>query len=212
MTRVSIGNLPFCGERQSPFMSIKPYEVRWHGRGGQGAITAAKIVALAAYLSGYQGVTATPSFGAERRGAPVSASTRISPETIKVISEVEKPDTVVVLDHTLLKYPEVTRGLGEGGWLVVNSRQRPGELNIKGDFNIATADATGVCQELGLVVAGLTVVNTAILGALIRATRILDLASIEKAMRERFANSEVGINLAAVRRTYEITKLEESGD
>src|SRR4030042_1325818 len=99
-------------------MNTRPYEIRWHGRGGQGAITAAKIVAQAAYIKGYRGVTAAPSFGAERRGAPVSASTRISPEPIMVVSQIEGPDVVVVLDHTLLKYPEVTSGLVNGGWLV----------------------------------------------------------------------------------------------
>ena len=185
------------------------YEIRWHGRGGQGTITAAKIVAQAAYLKGYQGVTATPSFGAERRGAPVSASTRISSEPVMVVSQVEKPNAVVVLDHTLLKYPEVTSGLGREGWLVVNSRQHPRELDIKGDFNIATADATGVCLELGLIVAGLTVVNTAMLGTFVRATSVVDMASIEKAIRERFSNNAIDINLAAIKKTYEITKLEK---
>lgn len=185
----------------------KPYEIRWHGRGGQGAITAAKIVAQAAYLKGYQGVTAAPSFGAERRGAPVSASTRISPRPVMVVSQVEEPDIVVVLDHTLLKYPEVTSGLAGEGWLVVNSKKHPRDLNINGDFNIATADATRVCKELGLIVAGLTVVNTAILGALVRATEIVDIPSIEKVIRERFANNAVDINLAAIMKTYEITEL-----
>ncbi len=192
-------------------METRPYEIRWHGRGGQGAITAAKIVAQAAYLEGYQGVTAAPSFGAERRGVPVSASTRISPQPIKVISQVEEPDVVVVLDHTLLKYQEVTSGLSRGGWLVVNSWQQPEELNIKGNFSIATVDATRVCRELGLIIAGLTVVNTAVLGALVRATRVVDLASMEKAIRERFANKAVDINLAAIKKTYEITKLETIG-
>ena len=185
------------------------YEIRWHGRGGQGTITAAKIVAQAAYLKGYQGVTATPSFGAERRGAPVSASTRISSEPVMVVSQVENPNAVVVLDHTLLKYPEVTSGLGREGWLVVNSRQHPRELDIKGDFNIATADATGVCQELGLIVAGLTVVNTAMLGTFVRATSVVDMASIEKVIRERFSNNAIDINLAAIKKTYEITKLQK---
>ena len=187
------------------------YEVRWHGRGGQGAITAAKIVAQAAYLEGYRGVTAAPSFGAERRGAPVSASTRISPEPVLVVSQVEKPDAVVVLDHTLLKYPEVTSGLDREGWLVVNSGQHPEELNINGDFNVATADATGICQKLGLVIAGLTVVNTAMLGAFVRATRIVSMASIDKAVRLRFSDNTAGINLAAIRQTYEVTRLEKSG-
>jgi len=125
------------------------------------------------------------------------------------ISQVEKPDVVVVLDYTLLKYEEVTSGLKKGGWLIVNSWQHPRELNIKGDFNIATADATRICQELGLIVAGLTVVNTAILGAFIRATKIVDMARIEKAVRERFPSNAIDINLAAITKTYEITKLEK---
>jgi pyruvate ferredoxin oxidoreductase gamma subunit len=185
------------------------YEIRWHGRGGQGAITAAKILAQAAYFEGYQGATAAPLFGAERRGAPVSASTRIAPQKIMVVSQVETPNVVVVLDHTLLKYDEVTGGLVKGGWLIVNSWRHPKELELGGDFNIATADATRVCSSLGLIVAGLTVVNTAILGAFIRATEAVGMASIEKAIRERFSNSEVGINLAAIAQTYEITKLEK---
>lgn len=192
-------------------METRLYEIRWHGRGGQGAITAAKILAQAAYLEGYQGVTAAPWFGAERRGAPVSASTRISPQPIMVMSQVEKPDVVVVLDHTLLIDRDVIGGLGRGGWLVVNSRQRPDELEVNGDFNIATADATRVCRELGLIVAGLTVVNTAILGALVRATELVDIESIEKVIRERFSDSLVDNNLSAVRKTYEITRLQKTG-
>jgi len=184
------------------------YEIRWHGRGGQGAITAAKILAQAAYLEGYRGVTAAPSFGAERRGAPVSASTRIAPQTIMVVSQVESPNVVVVLDHTLLKYDEVTSGLVKGGWLILNSWRHPKELNLGDGFNIATADATEVCSSLGLIVAGMTVVNTAILGAFIRATEALGMSSVERAIRERFSDQEASINLAAVARTYKITKLE----
>jgi len=195
--------------RKAPFVHEGLYEIRWHGRGGQGAITAAKILAQAAYFEGYEGVTAAPSFGAERRGAPVSASTRISPQTIMVISQVENPNAVVVLDHTLLKYDEVTCGLAKGGWLIVNSWRHPGEFASRGDFNIATADATRVCASLGLIVAGLTVVNTAILGAFIRATEAVGMASIEKAIRMRFPDSQVDVNLAAIAQTYEITELEK---
>jgi 2-oxoacid:acceptor oxidoreductase gamma subunit (pyruvate/2-ketoisovalerate family) len=191
-------------------MKSRPYEIRWHGRGGQGAITAAKIVAQAAYLKGYRGVTAAPSFGAERRGAPVSASTRISPEPVMVVSQVENPDVVVVLDHTLLKYSEVTSGLNSNGWLVVNFRYQPKDLNLNGNFNIATADATKVCQQLGLVIAGLPVVNTAILGALVQATDVVDLDSIEKVIRERFSNKAIEINLAAIEKTHEITRLQRA--
>jgi 2-oxoacid:acceptor oxidoreductase gamma subunit (pyruvate/2-ketoisovalerate family) len=187
------------------------YEIRWHGRGGQGAVTAAKILARAAYIEGYQGVTAAPSFGAERRGVPVSASTRIARQTIRVVSQVEAPNVVVVLDHTLLKYNDVTNGLVSGGWLIVNSRQHPGEIDLGGDFNVATVDATRVCSGLGLIVAGLTVVNTAVLGAFLRATEAVSMASLEKAIRERFPDSQAGINLAAVAQTYQITELEKMG-
>jgi pyruvate ferredoxin oxidoreductase gamma subunit len=107
----------------------------------------------------------------------------------------------------LLKYQEVTSGLDREGWLVVNSWRHPKELNITGDFNIATADATRVCRELGLIIAGLPVVNTAILGALVRTTKVVDMAGIETVIRERFSNSTVDINLAAIMKTFEITKL-----
>jgi len=137
----------------------------------------------------------------------VSASTRISPEPVMVVSQVEEPDIVVVLDHTLLGYDDVTSGLRRGGWLVVNSQQSPQELKVKGDYNIATADATRVCQELGLIVTGITVVNTAILGAFIRATELVSLASVETVIKERFPSKAVNSNIAAITQTYEITKL-----
>ena len=191
-------------------MTTKLYEIRWHGRGGQGAVTAAKIIAQAAYLKGYQGVTPASSFGAERRGVPVSALTRISSEPIMVVSQVEKPDVIVVLDQTLLAYQEVISGLSSGGWLIVNSWQHPQELNIKGDFNIATADATKICRELELMVGGLPMVNTAMIGALARATQIVDMPSIEKVIRKKFTNNAIDINLAAIEKTYEITRLERT--
>jgi len=190
-----------------PIGDSRPYEIRWHGRGGQGAITAAKLLAQAAYIEGYRGVTAAPSFGAERRGAPVSASTRVSPQPILVMSQVEEPDVVVVLDPTLLAYPDVTSGLRTGGWLVVNSWEPPEDLKVNGDFNVATADATRVCHELGLIVGGLTIVNTAILGALVRTIGMVDMASIEKVIRERFSNDAAATNLAAIAKTYEATRL-----
>jgi 2-oxoacid:acceptor oxidoreductase gamma subunit (pyruvate/2-ketoisovalerate family) len=196
---------------QKTSLNNRPLEIRWHGRGGQGAITAAKIVAEAAYLKGYKGVTAAPSFGAERRGAPVSASTRISDHPVLVMSQVENPDIVMVLDHTLLTYPEVIAGLNNNGWLIVNSPLSPRELGIKGNFNIATADATRICLELGIIVAGQVIVNTAILGALAKATRVVDLPTLEKVLRDRFSKSTVEMNLAAVHKTHDATRIFKSG-
>jgi 2-oxoacid:acceptor oxidoreductase gamma subunit (pyruvate/2-ketoisovalerate family) len=189
-------------------VTVKLYEIRWHGRGGQGAVTAAKIIAQAAYYKGYHGVTAAPSFGAERRGVPVSALTRISTESVAVVSQVENPSAVVVLDQSLLKYEEVTSGLSGDGWLIVNSGLPPQELKIEGNFNIAAADATSICRELGLMVGGLPMVNTAMLGAFACATQIVDMDHIERVIRERFSNSAVDINLAAIEKTYEITRLD----
>lgn len=186
------------------------YEIRWHGRGGQGAITAAKTLAQAAHLNGYQGATASPSFGAERRGAPVSASTRISPGPIMVVSQIEAPDMVVVLDHTLLRDREVVTGLRTGGWLIVNYWQTPKQLDVEGDFNIATADATGICRELGLIVSGLIVVNTAMLGAVVRVSGLVALESINEVIRSRFSNRSANLNLAAIEKTYRTTMIERT--
>ena len=191
-------------------MNARPYEIRWHGRGGQGAITAAKIMAQAAYFAGYRGVTAIPWFGAERRGAPVSASTRVSVEPILVVSQVEEPDMVVVLDQTLLRDSEVLRGLRSGGWLVVNSSRNPGDLNANSRFNIAWVDATGICRELGLIVAGLIVVNTAMLGAIVRASDLVDMASVERAVKDRFPGRASRLNLVAIAKSFEITEVKRA--
>jgi pyruvate ferredoxin oxidoreductase gamma subunit len=190
------------------FVNARPYEVRWHGRGGQGAVTAARTLAQAAHLGGYRGATASPSFGAERRGAPVSASTRISPQPIMVVSQIESPDMVVVLDQTLLKDGEVVSGLRSGGWLVVNSTRTPAQLGIVGDFNVATADATGICRELGLIVSGLIVVNTAMLGAVVRVSELVAQSCIDDVIRTRFSNRSAELNLAAVEKTYGTTLIE----
>jgi pyruvate ferredoxin oxidoreductase gamma subunit len=192
------------------FVNARPYEVRWHGRGGQGAVTAARTLAQAAHLGGYRGATASPSFGAERRGAPVSASTRISPQPIMVVSQIESPDMVVVLDQTLLRDGEVVSGLRSGGWLVVNSPRAPAQLGIVGDFNVATADATGICRELGLIVSGLIVVNTAMLGAVVRVCELVAQSCIDDVIRTRFSNRSAELNLAAVERTYRATVAERT--
>jgi len=189
---------------------MRPYEILWHGRGGQGAVTAAKIVAQSAYLEGYRGVTATPFFGAERRGVPVIAATRISPEPIMVFSQVERPDVVVVLDHTMLKSQDTAGSLQRGGWLVVNASQEPKGLGVRDDINIATVDATAICQKLGLVIAGLTVVNTAMLGAFVRATEMVGTATLGEVIRERFSEKTAALNIAAMEKTYETTRLEKT--
>ena len=127
-----------------------------------------------------------------------------------VVSQIEEPDMVVVLDHTLLRDPEVLSGLRPGGWLVVNCRRSPTQLNVKGEFNIATVDATGICRELGLIVGGLVIVNTAMLGAVLRVSGLVDLGDLSKPIRDRFSNRAADLNLAAIEKTYNETMIENA--
>ncbi|HOZ45032.1 MAG TPA: 2-oxoacid:acceptor oxidoreductase family protein [Candidatus Hydrogenedentes bacterium] len=182
-------------------------EIRWHGRGGQGAITSAKYLAEAAFLNGFRGVTSQPSFGAERRGAPVTASTRLSTEPLRMFSLVESPDLVVVLDETLLECAAPTGGLQNGGWIVVNSARDPEALGLEGGFRVATADAKGVSREVGLRVAGVAMVNTAMLGAVARATGLVDLEHIRLTLERHFPAPVAAKNFDAARITYDRTRV-----
>lgn len=176
-------------------------EIRIHGRGGQGSVTAAEVLAHAAFFEGKQ-VQAFPYFGAERRGAPVKAFARISDEPILVHSQVYNPDYVIVLDPYLHRLVNVAEGLKENGIIVVNTTQKPGEVKIKGP-RVATVDATGVALRVNLVVAGLPVVNTSILGAFSKATREVKIESVLKAIRETWSGSAGEKNAKAAELAYD---------
>ena len=182
----------------------KIHEIRWHGRGGQGAVTGAMLLAEAAYLDGYEGVTAAPFFGAERRGAPIIATNRVSRSEIKTYSLVERPDIVVVLDETLLDVVDVTNGVKENGIIIINTRKSPDEIDL-GDYLVATTDASRYAGEAGLVVSGSTIVNTCILGAIARATGLISLESVEKAISNHFSGDAAEKNIRGTRLTYEAT-------
>jgi len=137
----------------------------------------------------------------------VTASSRLSPEPLRIFSQVEHPDVVVVLDETLLECADATAGLREGGRLVVNSPREPGSLGVRGSFSIATADATAVAREVELVVAGSVMVNTAMLGALARATGLVQLEHIRETLAANFPTAVADKNFEAARLTYERTKL-----
>ncbi len=180
-------------------------EVRWHGRGGQGAVTAAQILAESAFLEGYKGVQAFPYFGAERRGAPIMAFTRISDEEIRIRSQIYNPDFVVVLDSTLIGLIRVDEGLKEGGTIIINSSKKPDELDLKGTFQVYTTDVTTVAQDLGLVVAGIPVVNTPILGAFAKITGLVSLETLTKVIGKKW-HGEIGKrNAEAAKLTFQKT-------
>ena len=148
-------------------MSKQMLEIRWHGRGGQGAVTASKVLAEAAMAEGKQ-IQAFPEYGSERQGAPIKAFTRISDHRITVHSQVTNPEVVVVLDPTLLGMVDVTEGLSDQGILVVNTDETPQsireKLKLKGR-KVFTVDATGI----SLKHLGKSIPNTPMIGALVRA-------------------------------------------
>jgi len=176
-------------------------EIRIHGRGGQGAVTAAQLLAHAALMEG-KWVQAFPLFGAERRGAPVKAFARISDEPIRVHSQIYNPDYVIVLAPKLREIVDVTSGLKKDGTIIINTRKKPEEIELKG-WKVATVDATGVALELGLRVAGLPVVNTSILGAFAKATSEVTLENILKAVKKTWSGSIGEKNAKAAELAYE---------
>lgn len=177
-------------------------EIRWHGRGGQGAVTSAELVAQAAINEGKY-AQAFPAFGAERRGAPVVAFVRInSDEPIRVRAEIAEPDVVVVLDPGLLCIVNVTSGLKANGMLVVNTKKQAEQIRKEFSLNcsLATVDATKIAREL----LGVPIVNTSMVGALLRATGVVKLESLVEPLRQRFGRlAERNIN--AMKRAYRET-------
>ncbi len=180
-------------------------EIRWHGRGGQGAVTSAELLAQAAITEGKY-AQAFPSFGPERRGAPVLAFVRISNEQIRLRAEITEPDIVVVLDPSLLRMINVTAGLKDRGTFLVNSRKSAEA--IKAEFGIkqrlATVDATKIARE----VLGVPITNTTMIGALIKVTNVVDLESLVNPLKQRF-HRLADRNIDAMKRAYEEITVKE---
>ncbi len=178
-------------------------EIRFHGRGGQGAVTAARLLAAAAYKSGLKGVQAFPFFGAERRGAPVTAFLRFSKERVRIHSMIYEPDAIVVLDDSLLEAVNVTQGLKEGGKIVINTSKSFDELPFeKGKYEVYKADCTSIALELGLVIAGIPVVNTAILGAVLKAFPEIKMEKMEEVIYENWSGELAKKNAEAIKKAY----------
>ena len=178
------------------------FEVRFHGRGGQGAVTAANILAVAAFKEGKQ-VQAFPMFGVERRGAPVMAFMRLDDKRIDLRTQVYKPDCVVVLDTTLLHVVDVTAGLKEGGALILNTTKKASELNYP-KAKVFTVDATTIAVSNKLGTATNPIVNTAILGAYSKAVGNVGMNASEWAIEEN-APIKTEENKKAAQQAFEKT-------
>ncbi len=185
-------------------MQNEALEIRWHGRGGQGAITAAKIVAQAAFNAGFPGVVMAPSFGTERRGAPVEVSLKISKTKINDLCPIEHPDVVVVLDDSILGEIDVTAGIKPGGILVINTPKGKEAYDF-GQVRLATANVTHLAQEAGLKRG---IVNTGIIGALAKALPIVPLSALLEAIEVEFEGKNGAQNAAAARMTHAHTSTE----
>jgi pyruvate ferredoxin oxidoreductase gamma subunit len=181
-------------------------EIRWHGRGGQGAVTSAELLALAAIEEG-KFAQAFPSFGPERRGAPVLVFNRVSAATpIRARVSVTNPDIVVILDPGLLDITDVTSGLKKDGVLVINTPKSMVDIksDLSGPWRLAVVNATSIAREI----IGVPIVNTTMLGALVKATEIIELESLTEPLKERFGARAKG-NFDACRRAYAETEIAE---
>lgn len=188
------------------------YEVRFHGRGGQGAVTAANILAIAAFKAGKY-TQSFPFFGVERRGAPVLAFTRMDDKMVRIKTQVYEPDCVVVLDPSLIDAMDITSGLKEGGPIVINSKKKPDEFSF-GNHPVATVDATEIAISHGLGSKTAPIVNTAILGAYAKAMEVLKtegyvpIEKILEAVKEK-APVKPEENAKATKESYEKTEVKE---
>jgi len=175
--------------------------IRWHGRGGQGAVTAARIFGFAVAKYGDRYAQSFPTFGVERRGAPVLAFTKIDEVPILDRSQILEPDIAVVLDSGLLKNVDVTSGMREGGIILINAVTTPQELANIG-LEVVAIDATKIALEI----LGRPVTNTAMVGALGAITGLASLESIEKAVSKAVPPKVVEKNIKVVGITYHEAK------
>jgi pyruvate ferredoxin oxidoreductase gamma subunit/2-oxoisovalerate ferredoxin oxidoreductase gamma subunit len=178
-------------------------EIIFHGRGGQGAVTAANLLVAAALNDGNKGVQAFPFFGAERRGAPVRAFARISDEEINLRSEIYTPDIVIILDESIMDIVDVLKGLKKEGKILINSRKKPKDFDFSKKFTVATVDATGIALKNEILVGGIPVVNTPILGAVPKIIDRVTLKSIQETVKGKWKGDLAEKNMKATQDAYD---------
>jgi pyruvate ferredoxin oxidoreductase gamma subunit len=175
------------------------FQVRIHGRGGQGVVTAAEVLSVAAYLEGKH-AQAFPSFGSERKGAPVVAFCRIDNKEIRLREPILEPDALIVQDPTLFKAIDVCQGFKPGGYLLVNSNRSLSELHLDAIVRQMPAGhvLTVPASELALKHIGRPLPNAALLGAFAALTGIVHLKSVVAAIRDEFESEKIAnANVAA---------------
>ncbi len=187
------------------------FEVRIHGRGGQGVVTAAELLSIAAFEEDRH-AQAFPSFGSERTGAPVMAFCRIDEKPIRSREPIAEPDALILQDPTLLLMPGIFSGLKKEGFVLINSRKTPSELHLSGiehqlpEGHVITVPAT----ELALKFIGRPIPNAALLGAFSELTGVIGLEALSKAIREKFNSDIAERNIQAARAASEAAQKEQA--
>jgi len=176
-------------------------EIRIHGRGGQGSVTAAELLAVAAFDDGRE-AQAFPAFGVERRGAPVLAFCRIDSERIRIRSQIYEPDYVIVQDPTLMDTVDVLAGVKPDGTVLVNTEHAAADLKLDTTARVVTFPAT----QIALETLGRPIMNTAIMGAFAGISGAISFEAIERSIRHRFPGELGEKNVQAARKAYELTK------
>jgi len=183
------------------------FEIRIHGRGGQGVVTAAELLSVAAFDEGMH-AQAFPSFGSERMGAPVISFCRIDDKEIRLREPIQEPDALIIQDATLLHSVDIFSGLKDNGYILINSTKSFEELGIA-NF-VAKLPSHHVCDigatELALKHVGRPVPNAALLGGFAAITGKLHLESVEKAIREKFPGPIAEANIAAARDAFKLAE------
>jgi pyruvate ferredoxin oxidoreductase gamma subunit len=176
-------------------------EIRIHGRGGQGNVAAAELLAVAAFKDG-KFAQAFPSFGAERVGAPVQAFVRIDDKRVRTREEVRKPDYLIVQDYHLIGSVPVLDGLKPDGLILVNADRTPEELNLRTTATVETIPAT----EIALEIIGRPIPNAIMIGAFCSITGLVNLGAVQEAIMRKFPGRVGENNIAALERAYEIVE------
>jgi pyruvate ferredoxin oxidoreductase gamma subunit len=175
-------------------------ELRIHGRGGQGSVTAAELIATAAFEGGVF-PQAFPMFGVERRGAPVQAFVRFSDKKVRLRSQIYEPDYIIVQDSTLIRDVNVFAGMKKGGIAIVNTHSK-GDWTAPEGVKVITVDATGIALE----VLGVPITNTSLMGAFAAASGEITMEAMEHAIQHRFKEELAKKNIEAARRAYNLVK------
>ena len=182
----------------------KIIEVTFHGRGGQTAITASQLLAQLAYEKGFIDAIAIPIIGAERRGAPIQAFTKISRnKPIKTYDSVVNPDYIMVFDTSLLEIPRVKESIKEGVTLLINSA-KPIDLSLfPKNIKLYLVDATGICINRGFMHSSGPILNIPMLGAFGKTTGYYDLKVMEKVLKKEFGENRLEKNMNVAKDAYE---------